>query len=85
MEGNRYTADEDRFGGIIISDTETGRDVYLQPGDDSTPFREDWEAIVRIWTRSYGTNKDGSTRHRRGFGPFRSYSEHFDVIASAYF
>lgn len=35
FQGYSYTAELDRFGGVIIRDTDDGRETYIQPGDDA--------------------------------------------------
>lgn len=95
MEENNYNAIEDSMGGIEITWTDYSknyidpkdprkyRSIYLQ-FDDAEIFRSDWEKIIAIWTRPFGKFKDGKTAYRKRFGPFKSYQEHFDMLASQY-
>jgi hypothetical protein len=70
MEGRRYDAHEDWMGNITLTDTETGKRLFMQ-GDDASQFASDWEAIATIW------NTGGVTI-------FEDYAEHFDRMASEY-
>ena len=79
MEGKRYTCDEDTFGNVTLTDTETETDIYLQ-GDDASIFNAEWQAVQKIWCRFYGKGL-----RRKPFGPFNSYEEHMDCIISQYF
>ena len=77
MEGTYYNATEDRFGNIELTD-DKDNSIYLQ-GDDASIFSNSWEAIIKIWTRKFGKG------YRKTYGPFNSYKEHFDALASEYF
>jgi hypothetical protein len=81
-EGYHYDASTDRFGNITLTRAEDKASVYFQ-GDDAEFFRADWEAIQKIWNRTY-SNQHGGPYYRKHFGPFKDYSEHFDSIASDY-
>jgi hypothetical protein len=79
----KYDWDDDRFGGITLTRKADGADVYFQ-GDDAAQFRADVEKLDKIWFRPFGKCADGRIAYRKSFGPFNSYSEHFDALVSAY-
>jgi hypothetical protein len=72
MEGIKYTCEEDRYGGMLITNIEAKKTCYLQ-GEDAAAFQEEWDAIVEMWTKK-----------EKPFSVFTSYEKHIDFLCSAY-
>ena len=41
----RYEYIKDRYGGVVLRDSETGTEIYLHPGDDANSFIEIAESL----------------------------------------
>ena len=68
LAGNKYAAEQDRWGNIEITRKRDGASCYLQ-GDDAIEF-EDHHRIPHGITYPSG--------------PFRTYEEHVDACLDAY-